>query len=260
MRSHFWDRIVAPCYHFLLISFSLFCVCLLPKSLLSPLSLLLCHTISLKLLPLPLTISTNSFTTTIFLLFLSSFSLSLVLSVPLSFWCLSLRQVLHSSPKHAAAVILQTHMFSPCHHYHRYLHPHCPIRIRFLHHPITLWSLRYLHTHMQPPISCSLSTPFLFIVSLVLSVHSLLFLSFSLCLSVSPSLRILSSWILGVTRVWCSVWLGCGGFLWVVGRGSLWWFVVGLCGGSVSGFCDLISVSFNFSGFDWFWWVLDFDG
>ena len=63
--------------------------------------------------------------------------------------------------------------------------------------------------------------------------------------------------------------LGCGqdAMLGVVGlqwffmdRGSLRWFVVGLCGGLVSGFCDLISVSFNFSGFDWFWWVLDFGG
>ena len=45
--------------------------------------------------------------------------------------------------------------------------------------------------------------------------------------------------------------LGVVGLRWFfVGRGSLWWFVVGLCGGSVSGFCDLISVSFNFSGFD----------
>ena len=33
-------------------------------------------------------------------------------------------------------------------------------------------------------------------------------------------------------------------------RGSLRWFVVGLYDGSVSGFCDLISMSFNFSGFD----------
>ena len=133
-------------------------------------------------------------------------------------------------------------MFSPCHHYHRYLHPHCPIRIRFLHHPITLWSLRYLHTHMQPPISCSLSTPFLFIVSLMLSVHSLLFLSFSLCLSVSPSLRILSSWILGVTGMRCSVWLGCGGFLWVVGLyGGSWW----------------VSVVVRWVGFAiWYRWVL----
>ena len=46
--------------------------------------------------------------------------------------------------------------------------------------------------------------------------------------------------MLGVVRLrWC-----------FMDRGSLWWFVVGLCGGSVSGFCDLISVSFNFSGFD----------
>ena len=32
--------------------------------------------------------------------------------------------------------------------------------------------------------------------------------------------------------------------------GSLQWFMVGLCGGLVSGFCNLILVSFNFSGFD----------
>ena len=45
--------------------------------------------------------------------------------------------------------------------------------------------------------------------------------------------------------------LGVVGLRWFfVGRGSLRWFVVGLCGGSVSGFCDLILVSFNFSGFD----------
>ena len=169
---------------FINFSLSLFRVCL-PKPLLS---LLLCHTISPKLLPLPLT---NSFTTKIFLLFISSFSLSLVLSVPLSFWCLSLRQALHSSPKHAIVVILQTHILSLRHHHRCYLHSHCPIRIQFLHHPITLRSLHSLHTHMPPSISCSLSTPFLFIVSLVLSVHSfLLFLSFSLCLSVSLSLCI----------------------------------------------------------------------
>ena len=199
---------------------SLFRVCL-PKPLLS---LLLCHTISPKLLPLPLT---NSCTTKIFLLFISFFSLSLVLSVPLSFWCLSLRQALHSSPKHAIVVILQTHILSLRHHHRCYLHSHCPIRIQFLHHPITLRSLHSLHTHMPPSISCSLSTPFLFIVSLVLSVHSLLFLSFSLRLSVSPSLRILSSWILGVTGMRCSVWLGCGGFSWIVGLyGGSWWVSV----------------------------------
>ena len=56
---------IAQCYHFLLISFSLFRAFLLPKSLLSPFSLLLCHIISPKLLPLPLTISANSFTTAI---------------------------------------------------------------------------------------------------------------------------------------------------------------------------------------------------
>ena len=27
-----------------------------------------------------------------------------------------------------------------------------------------------------------------------------------------------------------------------------------------AGFCDLILMIFNFSGFDWFWWVLDFGG
>ena len=51
------------CYkmlYFLLISFFLFRACLLLKSLLSPLSLFLCHTISPKLHPLHLTISTNS--------------------------------------------------------------------------------------------------------------------------------------------------------------------------------------------------------
>ena len=176
-----------------------------------------------------------------FLLFLSSFSLSLVLSVPLSFCCLSFRQALHSLPKHVATVILQTHMLSPRHHHHRYLHPHYLIRIRFLHHPITLHSLHYLHTHMPLPILCSLSTPFLFTVSLVLSIHSfLLFLSFSLRLSVSLSLCISSSWVLGVAGMRCWVWLGCDGFLWIMG----------LYGGSVSGFCNLISVSFNFSGFD----------
>ena len=52
---------------------SLFCVCLLPKSLLSPLSLLLYHTISPKLLPLPLTILANSFTTTNFYYFFLPF-------------------------------------------------------------------------------------------------------------------------------------------------------------------------------------------
>ena len=49
--------------------------------------------------------------------------------------------------------------------------------------------------------------------------------------------------------------LGCGqdavlgviGLQWFfVDHGSLWWFVVGLCGGSVSGFCNLISVSLGF--------------
>lgn len=35
-----------------------------------------------------------------------------------------------------------------------------------------------------------------------------------------------------------------------VDRGSQWWFVVGLYDGSVSRFCILISVSFNFNGFD----------
>ena len=55
--------------------------------------------------------------------------------------------------------------------------------------------------------------------------------------------------------------LGVVGLQWFfVDRASLWWYVVGLCDGSVSGFCILISVSFNFSGFDWFWWVLDFGG
>ena len=74
-------------------------------------------------------------------------------------------------------------------------------------------------------------------------------------------------------RSW--VWLGCDGFLWIVDfygglcwvttvgvlgvvglrwffedRGSLRWFVLGHCSGSVSGFCDFILVSFNFSGFD----------
>ena len=45
--------------------------------------------------------------------------------------------------------------------------------------------------------------------------------------------------------------LGVVGLRWFfVDRGSLRWFVVGLYDGSVSGFCDLISVSFNFSGFD----------
>ena len=53
--------------------------------------------------------------------------------------------------------------------------------------------------------------------------------------------------------------LGCGrdamlgvvGLRWFfVDHGSLRWFMVGLYGGSVSGFCNLISVSFNFSGFD----------
>ena len=138
-----------------------------------------------------------------FLLFLSSFSLSLVLSVPLSFCCLSLRQALHS----------------------RYHHPHCSIRIRFLHHPITLHSLRYLHTHMPLLILCSLSTPFLFTVSLVPSIHSfLLFLSFSLRLSVSLSLCISSSWVLGVAGMRRWVWLGCGGFLWIMGLyGGSWW-------------------------------------
>ncbi|XP_065634411.1 stomatal closure-related actin-binding protein 1-like isoform X2 [Quercus suber] len=70
---------------------------------------------------------------------------------------------------------------------------------------------------MPPPTSCSPSTPFLFTVSLVLSIHSfLLFLSFSLCIS--------SSCALGVV-----------GLRWFfVDRGSLRWFVVGLCGGSAS--------------------------
>ena len=251
---------------------SLFRACLLPKSLLSPLLLLPCHTISPKLLPLPLTISANSFTTTIFFfLFLSSFSLSLVLSVPLSFCCLSLRQALHSSPKHVAAVILQTHMLSPRHHHRRYLHPHCSIRIRFLHHPITLHSLRFLHTHMPLPILCSLSTPFLFTVSLVLSIHSfLLFLSFSLRLSVSLSLCISSSWVLGVAEMRCWVWLGCGGFLWIMGLngGSCWvsavvqwmgfaiwyrWVLISVVLIDFGGF--LISVA-GFMGWSGWLWVL----
>ena len=46
--------------------------------------------------------------------------------------------------------------------------------------------------------------------------------------------------------------LGVVGLQWFfMDRGSLQWFVVGLCDGSVS---------FNFSGFDWFWWFLDFGG
>ena len=45
--------------------------------------------------------------------------------------------------------------------------------------------------------------------------------------------------------------LGVVGLRWFfVDCRSLWWFMVGLYGGSMSGFCDLISVSFNFSGFD----------
>ena len=45
--------------------------------------------------------------------------------------------------------------------------------------------------------------------------------------------------------------LGVVGLQWFfVDRGSLRWFVVGFCGGSVNGFCDLVSVSFNFNGFD----------
>ena len=61
--------------------------------------------------------------------------------------------------------------------------------------------------------------------------------------------------------MWSGCDAGCGWAAMVfMDRGSLRWFVVGLCGGSVSGFCNLISVSFHFDGFDLFWWVLDFDG
>ena len=180
------------------------------------------------------------------------FTLSRALRPSLLLVSLFLRRALHSSSKHAAVVILQTNILSPHYHHCNYLHPHCPIRIQFLHHLITLRSLRYLHTHMPPSIACFSSTPsFLFTVYLVLSVHSfLLFLSFSPHLYVSLSLCISSSWVLGVAGMQCFVWLGCGAFSWIV---------VGLCGGLVSGFCDLILVSFNFSGFDWFWWVLNFD-
>ena len=136
--SHFWDCTIALCYDFLLIYFSLSFSCLSPsKSILSPLSSL----------PSP-----------------SGVSLSLVLFVPLSFWCLSLKQALHNSLKHAAAIILQTHMLYPHHHHRCYFHPYCWIQL-----PSDLWaisistcrrqSLHYLHTHMPPPISCSPSTP-----------------------------------------------------------------------------------------------------
>ena len=60
MCSYFWECIVTRCYHFLLISFFLFYACLLLKSPLSALSLLLCHTISPKLHSLHVTISANS--------------------------------------------------------------------------------------------------------------------------------------------------------------------------------------------------------
>ena len=188
-----------------------------------------------------------------FIISIFLFTLSRALRPSLFLVSLSLKRALHSSSKHATVVILQTHILSPHYHHRNYLHPHCLIRIQFLHHPITLRSLRYLHTHMPPSIACSLSTPsFLFTVYLVLSVHSfLLFLSFSLRLYVSLSLYISSLWVLGVAGMQCLVWLGCGAFSWIV---------VGLYGGLVSGFCVLILVSFNFSGFDWFWWVFDFGG
>ena len=99
--------------------------------------------------------------------------------------------------------------------------------------------------HMPPPILCSPSTP---------SYPFFHFLSTSLFPFLSES-QVRGSW------VWSGCDAGCGWAAMVfVDRGSLRWFVVGLCGHSVSGFCDLISVSFNFSGFDWFWWVLDFGG
>ena len=60
MCSYFLECIVTRCYHFLLISFFLFYACLLLKSPLSALSLLLCHTISPKLHSLHVTISANS--------------------------------------------------------------------------------------------------------------------------------------------------------------------------------------------------------
>ena len=215
---------------------SLFRVCL-PKPLLS---LLLCHTISPKLLPLPLT---NSFTTKIFLLFISSFSLSLVLSVPLSFWCLSLRQALHSSPKHAIVVILQTQKLSLRHHHRCYLHSHCPIRIQFLHHPISLRSLHSLHTHMPPLISALSPYPYA-AFDLVLSVHSFPFhclscalspllltpsfiFSLPLCFPFSLHLDFMGLRCGGVAKMRCWVWLGCSGFSWIVGLYSgLWWVSV----------------------------------
>ena len=137
---------------------------------------------------------------------------------------------------------------------------------------VSLWGNPSIaHQNMLSPISALSPYPHI-AANLVLSVHSFSFhylsralrpFLFTLSFIFSLPLYFPFSLHLEFVGLGCgsNAMLGVVGLRWFfVDRGSLRWFVVGLCGGLVSGFYDLISVSFNVSGFDWFWWVLDFNG
>ena len=96
------------------------------------------------------------------------------------------------------------------------------IKILFFNHSLLLSSNRYIF-----------SDSWYFIIFFIFFSLSLpCSLSLSLCPSISLSLCLTASRVCG--SLWCWVWLGCSGFLWIVGLFDGSWIMkfLHLCGGS----------------------------